>query len=1071
MSIYHAKTVTIADDPLVVAAGGVVPSDFNAAHIINIDGTTIHTHSNKSDLDAYNPSNFIGTAASTNFAPVYHNHQAGLERDEITNLFPAITEGTGSFTVASGNVWFFDEEDQDSMTLHTIAASGTLTPTNDVTGYVCADRDTDTWVILNDQTAIDYLRYIPYFVVFKRTGSSNLHTQVIAIPAHGETEAHHRRILACERYARESGYDQISVDGSGNVTSNGGVMWSSNVRYVPGSAEVGSSPVGAITSATRQFFCYHSGGVWAFSSQLGPTLNNTQYDDGTNLQTLSSSQWVINYVYRGVEDQDHSYVVLSNAYNSLEEARAAAVIGALPELITSHAVLIGRIIVLKDSLVDVYVESAFTATFAAATPVTIHNDLSGLQGGATNGYYHVSPQIYSNLTAGSYLTTAAQSIHTHDYQSTGAYLTTAALSNHTHGFTGVNATATFDSNGLSLSIAPGGGGADGYNIIAAGGSTAASTGTIAFNNSNGVSFGLNGSVVTASHNGYTGNTTQFLTTAALSDHTHSQYVNTSASSLLQHTTATSAITSNAFPTANTTNLAVSSVQSRVIGVAGSNASTASGNVQFANGNNVTFGLNGNTITASASFNQTTPTQFAGTTTAGTGVGLTVNSNGINASVVTNYSTGYSAKAESTHGHNFGTTATAGSQLTIGTGSAGVSIGMPAFITTYAAQTADTNKAGIGNVSTVATAGSLMTGSAGTNGITLAVPAYLTVAGGGSNYIVAGSNSTGGTATASGNSVTFGNSNNVSFYVTNGSVVANVTMPPGSGDGWNPIAAGGSTGNSTQSIVFGNANGVSFSLNGSTITASHNGITTGALSDHSHGNPTLALTNLSGTTASASNGFTLSLSAADPGGGAGVTQSRYYPFHGNGPFTTVAQSNGTVFLHHTIPPVNASFSKAESYISIGVGTTTSGTRRCDMTVMMGIYTYNNSTLSLYASGSQTYQVSNTSNATASHAGIRVLSVPISGMFSAGVPYVIAHMVRTSNLTSVTLGPIFATGITAAGAIDFGATSNASIQQWFPGQGCYATSSGSMPQSIRIGTDVLGTVPYRAPWIEFMNQAIG
>lgn len=44
------------------------------------------------------------------------------------------------------------------------------------------------------------------------------------------------------------------------------------------------------------------------------------------------------------------------------------------------------------------------------------------------------------------------------------------------------------------------------------------------------------------------------------------------------------------------------------------------------------------------------------------------------------------------------------------------------------------------------------------------------------------------------------------------------------------------------------------------------ITTGALSNHSHGNPTLALTNLTGTTASASNGFTLSLSAGAAGGG-------------------------------------------------------------------------------------------------------------------------------------------------------------------------------------------------------------
>ena len=58
--------------------------------------------------------------------------------------------------------------------------------------------------------------------------------------------------------------------------------------------------------------------------------------------------------------------------------------------------------------------------------------------------------------------------------------------------------------------------------------------------------------------------------------------------------------SDLFVAANSSLLAGSSVASRVIGIAGSNASTASGNVQFANSNNLTFGLSGNTITASFS---------------------------------------------------------------------------------------------------------------------------------------------------------------------------------------------------------------------------------------------------------------------------------------------------------------------------------------------------------------------------------------------------------------------------------------------------------------------------------------
>ena len=73
--------------------------------------------------------------------------------------------------------------------------------------------------------------------------------------------------------------------------------------------------------------------------------------------------------------------------------------------------------------------------------------------------------------------------------------------------------------------------------------------------------------------------------------------------------------------------------------------------------------------------------------------------------------------------------------------------------------------------------------------------------------------------------------------------------------------------SAGTVVFSNSNGFSFGLNGSTLTGSHNGLTTAALSNHSHGNPTLNLTNLSGTTASGSNGLTISLSAS-LGGGAG-----------------------------------------------------------------------------------------------------------------------------------------------------------------------------------------------------------
>lgn len=104
------------------------------------------------------------------------------------------------------------------------------------------------------------------------------------------------------------------------------------------------------------------------------------------------------------------------------------------------------------------------------------------------------------------------------------------------------------------------------------------------------------------------------------------------------------------------------------------------------------------------------------------------------------------------------------------------------------------------------------------------------------------------------------------------------------------AAGGSI--SSGTLVFSNSNGVSFGMNAGTVTASHNGLTTAAASNHSHGNPTLALTNLSGTTASNSAGLTLSLSANSPAGGtvnvsAGTTSNNLTNF-------VLSNSNGVSF---------------------------------------------------------------------------------------------------------------------------------------------------------------------------------
>lgn len=88
--------------------------------------------------------------------------------------------------------------------------------------------------------------------------------------------------------------------------------------------------------------------------------------------------------------------------------------------------------------------------------------------------------------------------------------------------------------------------------------------------------------------------------------------------------------------------------------------------------------------------------------------------------------------------------------------------------------------------------------------------------------------------------------------------------PGGGGLTNIRVSAGTTSNLLSALTFANSNGISFGLDASTITATvkTDYLTTAALSNHSHGNPTLNLTNLSGTTDSNSAGFTLSLSAGN-----------------------------------------------------------------------------------------------------------------------------------------------------------------------------------------------------------------
>ncbi len=185
-----------------------------------------------------------------------------------------------------------------------------------------------------------------------------------------------------------------------------------------------------------------------------------------------------------------------------------------------------------------------------------------------------------------------------------AWLTTAAQSNHSHGnpqlnLTNLSGTTASNSAGftLSLSAAAGGGGADGYNILAAGTQTAATTGTVAFVNSNGITFGMsNSSQITASHNGLTSQTVQ----------TQSNVQGISAGTQVGRTGDIVFADSNgiSFGLSGSSRVTATYTVPSTAGLISAvnfSAGTTSGNlaaVTLGNANGISFGLNAGTLTAS-----------------------------------------------------------------------------------------------------------------------------------------------------------------------------------------------------------------------------------------------------------------------------------------------------------------------------------------------------------------------------------------------------------------------------------------------------------------------------------------
>ena len=174
----------------------------------------------------------------------------------------------------------------------------------------------------------------------------------------------------------------------------------------------------------------------------------------------------------------------------------------------------------------------------------------------------------------------------------------------------------------------------------------------------------------------------------------------------------------------------------------------------------------------------------------------------------------------------------------------------------------------------------------------------------------------------------------------------------------------------QTLTFANSNGVSFSTGTQGLFGTVK--TDYASSNHSHGNPTLALTNLSGTTASNSAGLTLSLSAAAAGGAATAT------LYATG--NTTQSSTGTMALSSMIV-------RGAGGISAGISNGSIVVSGPDLTSLAATgalsASSNGSTISLGVGTVTVSAVSNTTQNSSGTVNLNALQIQGAGVASVGL----------------------------------------------------------------------------------------
>lgn len=292
-----------------------------------------------------------------------------------------VDNGNGTVTVGNNGLYtLYDNSIFNDFRQNYSINGGGFTPDNNTTSYLVADYNSGTPIlkVITNVNLITESEVVPVFT-FTRSGN-----YICTIPwdsvGKGLSNKLHARFVKTDRFKRQNGLI-LSETGTRNLKTTAGVVWF-------GVNNASLTEVDTTIVDNDAFLFYHLAGVWTQTTVT--QYNNTQYDDGTDLQPTTNNKYVVNWIFRAVDTVKKKLaIVLGTGDYTLSEA-VASQIPSLPSEISSCFYLVGRIIVEKGidtaTEVDIITDTQFTQSGS-----TSHGDLLNiLQAGSGIVAGHIS---------------------------------------------------------------------------------------------------------------------------------------------------------------------------------------------------------------------------------------------------------------------------------------------------------------------------------------------------------------------------------------------------------------------------------------------------------------------------------------------------------------------------------------------------------------------------------------------------------------------------------------------------------------------------------------------------------